>query len=245
VDLSAFALIRSLYRPDPEQTGRVLYLNVDGLTNLAIAEGTICRFTRVVGSGLEGMAGELAERRSIAVTEARALLAAVDLTASARVEPAIVPPEAEAEPLEPTGEPASEQATSDGEEPQSREDADESEREMSYEEMTAVEEAPAPGLPTSDADIWAVLENGIRDISGEVRNSLDFHRSQDGGGEVSHVVMSGSAQDIPGFAEALQSSLGVEVRCGEVGLTDEQLAETVAPHRLAVAAGLAATEAPR
>ena len=73
VDLSAFALIRSLYRPDPasspegDQPGRVLYLNVDGLTNLAIAEGTVCRFTRVVGSGLEGMASELAERRSIAL----------------------------------------------------------------------------------------------------------------------------------------------------------------------------------
>ena len=60
----------------------MLYLNVDGLTNLAIAEGTVCRFTRVVGSGLEGMAGELAERRSIALAEARALLAAVDLTRS-------------------------------------------------------------------------------------------------------------------------------------------------------------------
>src|SRR5271157_5318014 len=48
VDLSAFALIRSLYRPASEESGRVLYLNVDGLTNLAIAEGKICRFTRVV-----------------------------------------------------------------------------------------------------------------------------------------------------------------------------------------------------
>src|SRR3984885_3118006 len=83
VDLSAFALIRSLYRPNPEQTGRVLYLNVDGLTNLAIAEGTVCRFTRVVGSGLEGMASELAERRSIALADARALLAAVDLSGPA------------------------------------------------------------------------------------------------------------------------------------------------------------------
>ena len=46
----------------------------------------------------------------------------------------------------------------------------------------------------SDADVCAVLENGIREISGEVRNSLDFHRSQDGGGEVSHVVLSGAAQ---------------------------------------------------
>src|SRR5580658_8722041 len=79
IDLSAFALIRSLYRADPEQKGRVLYLNVDGLTNLAIAEGTTCRFTRVVGGGLEAMAAELAERRSIALAEARALLASVDL----------------------------------------------------------------------------------------------------------------------------------------------------------------------
>ncbi len=83
MDLSAFALIRSLYRPDPEHAGRVLYLNVDGLTNLAIAEGTICRFTRVVGGGIEAMAGELAERRSIALVDARALLAAVDLTVPA------------------------------------------------------------------------------------------------------------------------------------------------------------------
>jgi type IV pilus assembly protein PilM len=79
VDLSAFALIRSLYRADPEQTSRVLYLNVDGLTNLAIAEGSVCRFTRVVGSGLEGMAIELAERRGIALVEARELLAAANL----------------------------------------------------------------------------------------------------------------------------------------------------------------------
>ena len=49
VDLSAFALIRSLYRRRRRRArpSRVLYLNVDGLTNLAIAEGTICRFTRV------------------------------------------------------------------------------------------------------------------------------------------------------------------------------------------------------
>jgi type IV pilus assembly protein PilM len=90
-----------------------------------------------------------------------------------------------------------------------------------------------------------VLENGIRDISGEVRNSLDFHRSQEGGGEVSHVVMSGCAQDIPGFAAALQSSLGVEVRCQEVGVGDGGLGGEVSVHRLAVATGLAAAEAPQ
>jgi type IV pilus assembly protein PilM len=241
VDLSAFALIRSLYRRDPEQTGRVLYLNVDGLTNLAIAEGTVCRFTRVVGSGFEGMAGELAERRSIALTEARALLAAVDLNAPARVEPEL-PAAHEAGALEDV---APEQAPTEGEQPQSAEQAEESERAMSYEELAAVDSAPEVQAPQSDADLRAVLENGIRDISGEVRNSLDFHRSQEGGGDVSHVVMSGCAQDIPGFAEALQSSLGVEVRCLEVGMLDGGLAAGVSPHRLAVATGLAAAEAPQ
>ena len=91
-----------------------------------------------------------------------------------------------------------------------------------------------------------MLENGIRDISGEVRNSLDFHRSQEGGGEVSHVVLSGAAQDIPGFAEALQARSGVEVRSAERRASPSGALEgDVSPHRLAVATGLAAAEAPQ
>jgi type IV pilus assembly protein PilM len=234
VDLSAFALIRSLYQreeSEEDQGGRVLYLNVDGLTNLAIAEGKICRFTRVVGSGLEGMASELAERRTIALAEARELLAGVDLTAPVALEPE--PQPAAEEPQEASGE---EQAGSD-------EDFEETERAMSYEELAAAETPSAAAA--SDADLMTVIESGIREISGEVRNSLDFHRSQDGGGEVSHVVLSGSAEDIPGFAEALQSALGVEVRSAEIGVADGSIAEAVSPHRLAVATGLAAMEAPQ
>jgi Tfp pilus assembly PilM family ATPase len=122
---------------------------------------------------------------------------------------------------------------------------DDGEGDLSYEELTAVEAAQPSQGPASDADLWTVLENGIRDISGEVRNSLDFHRSQEGGGEVSHVVLSGSVRDIPGFAEALQSSLGVEVRCQELALADGDLGAGVSVHRLAVATGLAAVEAPQ
>jgi type IV pilus assembly protein PilM len=234
VDLSAFALIRSLYRSEEDQTGRVLYLNVDGLTNLAIAEGTVCRFTRVVGSGFEGMASELAERRSIALTEARALLAGVDLTAAV--------PSAPAPSADTGGVGGTElEGAEEGEHQLSAEDAEDA---MSYEELAAIESGPVSQVPQSDADLWTVLENGIRDISGEVRNSLDFHRSQDGGGDVSHVVMSGCAQDIPGFAEALQTSLGVEVRCEEIGVLENDLSDDVSPHRLAIAAGLATAEAP-
>jgi type IV pilus assembly protein PilM len=236
VDLSAFALIRSLYRSEEDQTGRVLYLNVDGLTNLAIAEGTVCRFTRVVGSGFEGMASELAERRSIALTEARALLAGVDLTAAAPSAQELPAPSIDGGVggTDPEG-------AEEGEHQLSAEDAEDA---MSYEELAAIESGPVSQVPQSDADLWTVLENGIRDISGEVRNSLDFHRSQDGGGEVSHVVMSGCAQDIPGFAQALQASLGVEVRCEEIGVLENDLSDDVSPHRLAIATGLATAEAP-
>ena len=215
VDLSAFALIRSLYRPEPPVEGdslaRVLYLNVDGLTNLAIAEGSICRFTRVVGSGLEGMAVELAERRTIALTDARDLISAVDLSVP---EPVAAAPAPSVEAEEPDDDDA---------------DLDE----------------PAGPAQLDNSDVRAILETGIRDISGEVRNSLDFHRSQEEGGEVSHAVLGGAAQDIPGFAEALQASLGVEVRSLSVGLADDRVADAESAHRLAVATGLSATECPQ
>ncbi len=254
IDLSAFALIRSLYEPDSDETTRVLYLNVDGLTNLAIAEGKICRFTRVVGSGLEGIASELAVRRGVPLAEARALLASVDLRVPAEQQvlasPAASEQASSAEAGAEEREPGDNAPAEDAAERDPAGQADEAG--MSFEELSAVpepvsdepESEPAPG-EQSAADVLEVLENGIREISGEVRNSLDFHRSQDGGGEVSHVVLSGAVQDMPGFAEALQASLGVEVRSTSVGLVDRSLDGKVSTHRLAVATGLAISEAPR
>jgi type IV pilus assembly protein PilM len=235
VDLSAFALIRSLYHADPDQSARVLYLNVDGLTNLAIAEGKVCRFTRVVGSGMEGMAIELAERRGIALTEARELLAAADLSATA---PA-VPSERPSAPDEHAEDAGADASSLQGMDAEVAYGADEPGTTMDPMPATASEKR------SSEAEVRIAIENGIRDISGEVRNSLDFHRSQEGGGEVSHIVLSGSVQDIPGFAEGLQASLGVEVRGETVSTLEPGVAAELSPHRLAVAAGLATTEAPQ
>jgi type IV pilus assembly protein PilM len=223
IDLSAFALIRSLYRPDPEHTDRVLYLNVDGLTNMAIAEGTTCRFTRVVGGGIEAMASELAERRSIPLVEARELIISVDLSA---------PPEPEAEPVGVAGD---EQPTVAAQDAQPDPTPD-----SAYSPVEPSEVAS----PEPEADVRAVLDSGIREIAGEVRNSLDFHRSQEGGGEVSRVVLSGSALDLPGFADSLQEQLGVQVERESVRL-DEQDLGGVSVHRLAIAAGLAVEEVPQ
>ncbi|HLL92506.1 MAG TPA: hypothetical protein VK252_06155, partial [Solirubrobacteraceae bacterium] len=236
---------------------RVLYLNVDGLTNLAIAEGKICRFTRVVGSGLEGISSEHAVRRGIPLAEARALLASVDLRVPAEQQVLASPAASEQASSAETG--AEEREPGDSAPAEDAADRDPAghpdEADMSFEELSAMpepvsepvsepESEPAPG-EQSAADVLEVLENGIREISGEVRNSLDFHRSQDGGGEVSHVVLSGAVQDMPGFAEALQASLGVEVRSTSVGLVDRSLDGKVSTHRLAVATGLAISEAPR
>jgi type IV pilus assembly protein PilM len=272
VDLSAFALIRSLHDRADDETGRVLYLNVDGLTNLAIAEGTVCRFTRVVGGGVEAMAAELATRREISLADARALLASVDLSAPLLPAPSI----AEPEPAHVAPAPEAVEAGEDHERAQdsgaasdsshgasaageldaeaqqqsvSREQHEAAERSMGYAEtisaaQSAVEQAPAAQEPT-DADVRSVLENGVRELVGEIRNSLDFHRTQEQGGDVSHVALSGAVLDLPGFPEALQTSLGMEVRKQDVGLVDAGLEGKVSTHRLSIAAGLATAEAPR
>lgn len=228
VDLSAFALIRSLHcASKEEEPSRVLYLNVGGLTNMAIAEGTVCRFTRVVGGGLESMAATIAERNSIALVQARDLLAEVDLGES---------------PVEVTEKPAEalDEHAHAADEFTEAPTLNESGAPTQYEP-----EAPPASSDRPQIDVRPVLTAGVHEIAGEVRNSLDFHRSQGGGGEVSSIVLSGPALQISGFASALQSELGVPVIAQTVGLADGASAGKVAAERLAVATGLAVEEAPR
>jgi type IV pilus assembly protein PilM len=331
VDLSAFALIRSLYRPtapsaDADGPERVLYLNVGGLTNMAIAEGTVCRFTRVVGGGLEAMAAEIAERRGIPLVDARALLAAYDLERALAPPPAPVvlqapqPPPAEpvsrddaataaadpgyefeqgltappepatvetwalaqdpsgAQPAEPeSAQPASVQpdavqtplAQPDAvqtppvqpdavQTPLAQPDAvqtpsvqaaaaQSTPSQPAPAQVARAQAAPSPAKSAgaSEADVRMVLENGIREIVGEVRNSLDFHRSQGGGGEVTSVILSGPALEMSGFAEALEADLGLAVRRESVSGVNSAVFGAVSADRLAIAAGLAIEEAPQ
>lgn len=238
IDLSAFALIRALHRTDEQRTGRVLYLNVGGLTNMAIADGADCRFTRVAAGGLESMATAIAERNGIPLARARELLAAVDLSA-----PAPVPAPAENALAENAlggnalagnalaGNAPAENAT------------DVTMTDVTAIDVTATDKGHA--AEQAEIDVRPVLVAGVREIAGEVRNSLDFHRSQGGGDEVSTVVLSGAALQIAGFADALQAELSVPVVTQTVAVGDAGAAGSVSPDRLAVAAGLAVEEAPR
>lgn len=77
VDLSGFAMIRALHRN--EFAGTVAYVSVGGVTNLAIATGRTCVFTRVVSTGIEALASQLAERRGLTFEHADSWLAHVGL----------------------------------------------------------------------------------------------------------------------------------------------------------------------
>jgi type IV pilus assembly protein PilM len=78
IDLSAFAMVRALHRPGPDDE-QVLYLAIGGLTNLAVARGSLCSFARASGSGVEALAVDLAERSQLTLEHAHGWLAHVGL----------------------------------------------------------------------------------------------------------------------------------------------------------------------
>lgn len=93
IDLSAFGMIRALAReasatlampvqqdpaaPTPAPTR--LYCNLGDVTNLAVARGSTCLFTRVSSFGIEGVAQRLSERRRLSLDHARQWLTHVGL----------------------------------------------------------------------------------------------------------------------------------------------------------------------
>jgi type IV pilus assembly protein PilM len=60
-----------------------LYCNLGDVTNLAVARGSTCMFTRVSPFGVEGIAQKLAERRELSLEHARQWLGHVGLEAPA------------------------------------------------------------------------------------------------------------------------------------------------------------------
>lgn len=80
VDLSAFALIRAMYRPGDGEVPTA-YINVGAGSNLAVASGTQALFTRVIPAGVESLVTDLAARRGLTREHARGWLRHVGLTA--------------------------------------------------------------------------------------------------------------------------------------------------------------------
>jgi type IV pilus assembly protein PilM len=78
IDLSAFGMVRALAS---EHEGAVLYINVAGLTNVAVANASGCLFTRASAGGTESIAEKLASRRGLTIEHARAWMTHVGVAA--------------------------------------------------------------------------------------------------------------------------------------------------------------------
>jgi type IV pilus assembly protein PilM len=79
IDLSAFGMVRALGQRDEQAA--VLYLNVAGLVNVAVANASGCLFTRAAAGGLDAMVHTLVERRALTVEHARQWISHVGLLA--------------------------------------------------------------------------------------------------------------------------------------------------------------------
>src|SRR5579859_365576 len=107
VDLAAFGMIRALRPTDLPEGDRVLYLSIGGLTNLAIAAGPTCEFTRVITSGIDQVVAEVAARAGLPFADARRAVAAVSEGVTLSRAPVAAPAAGEGEPAapRPTGDP--------------------------------------------------------------------------------------------------------------------------------------------
>jgi type IV pilus assembly protein PilM len=79
IDLSAFAMVRALRATGSRQA--VLYVNLAGLTNVAVANDTGCLFTRAASGGLDAIVQTLSERRGLTTEHARGWIHHVGLSA--------------------------------------------------------------------------------------------------------------------------------------------------------------------
>jgi type IV pilus assembly protein PilM len=79
IDLSAFAMVRAVHAAGTPDA--VLYVNLAGLTNVAVANDTGCLFTRAATGGLEAITQSLADRRGLTLEHARGWMQHVGLSA--------------------------------------------------------------------------------------------------------------------------------------------------------------------
>jgi type IV pilus assembly protein PilM len=178
IDLSAFALVRALVDRGDEDGG-VIYVSVAGMTNVAVADGEHCLFTRAAAGGLDALVRGLADRRGLTQEHSVQWLRHVGL-----------------------GTPI----------------------------------ASVEGDPEVVAAARSVLEEGVHQLADTVRNSLNFYRMQQNAVSVDRAVLTGPAVEVPGFADALATALGMPVDARTIAEVGEPSTDAA---RLAVAAGLA------
>jgi type IV pilus assembly protein PilM len=257
IDLSAFALIRSLHTPGAPSDERAVYLSLGGLGNLAVAEGTMCQFTRVLSIGFESIAAEVAERLGVSVLDARGLLLRVGLRQPARDDvPSYGQFSAPASHHDLFG---AERQLTGGEHdlPASERELSGTARELSGTERELLgHDAPTldggldepadedRGSAEVDGVVSDLVGDAVRRVSVEIRNSLHYHAIHGGDHAVSRVYVSGSMTQIPGLVAALAEELELDLELRAIAEARAGALGSVPAERVAIAAGLAVGEAP-
>jgi type IV pilus assembly protein PilM len=230
VDLAAFGMVRALRPQGATADEQILYLSIGGLTNLAISHGPTCEFTRVIGSGVEQIAADLASRCGVPLADARRLLASPELASMSVSIAAETPPAALRAPdatsafIAPSAAAAPQEFRDPGPNP--------------YADTGGAPTPPSHATSDQLEIAGSALTEGVRRIAAEVRNSLDFYLSAQGGEPIRQAVLCGPALEVQGFDSALSRELGIPVARGEVALASPGAAGDVPRSLLAVAAGL-------
>jgi type IV pilus assembly protein PilM len=232
VDLEAFALLRALSAPATSgepAAAAVVSLNVGHeRTILAVSDGTVCQFTRVIEWGGSKLIAAIERELHIHSKEAEELLLQLSFDAELRAVPAAV--HAEAEGTETAPDDAAAEAL-----PNTR-------------AVVASALAPRP-IEAGDAEarsrqLAAAREAALRELQVLARDlvsSLQFYQGQPGALPFAEVLVSGGTSRLAGFAAELERITRVRVRQADP-LTRVSAGDAIAERddlaSLAVAIGL-------
>jgi type IV pilus assembly protein PilM len=210
IDLAAFGMIRALADRNAPIETTTLYCYLGDITNLAVAAGDACLFTRIAPFGIESIAAKISERTDLPTEQARELLLDVGL----------------AEPVESFGGPPNPVGLA---EPDNGAD-------LPDERLDRPNDLDVPSEHT--AIVREELEVGASKLVDELRVTLDYYGAQEGASPIDRVVICGPGRTIDGLAERIQVGHGLAVESGAPGalahLNDEEAARLTLSYGLAL-----------
>ena len=209
IDLDAFALVRAL-APAADTSGEArVYCHLGGLTNLAVAIGPTCLFTRTLGTIVTADGAEPIER--MAPPEEQAVAAPVpdpfrslDETVEL-AEPDEAVNEAPVAPVVEIVEPGRSDPKDDADDVSSVEAA----ALAAFEAAATKREAPA--APMTQAAPPVARDAQVDALGEEIRLSIDFYMAQAEAVPATGIVLSGPGAHRDGIAERLQQAIGIPV----------------------------------
>jgi type IV pilus assembly protein PilM len=212
VDLEAFALLRAVSAPAPADepaTAAVVSLNVGHeRTILAVSDGSVCQFTRVIEWGGSKLVAAIERDLHVPLVEANELLLQLSLDPAVPVQQAQAGPTAVAE--------------ADAEDGATEPEAGESEFDspvLSHRAVIASALQPRP-LEESATDARAERVNQAREattrelhfLARELVSSLQFYQGQPGSLPFAELLISGGTTRLPGFASELERLTRVRIK---------------------------------